>query len=361
MENIAHTFFATALGQSGLKKISRLGMATLIISANLPDIDLLWSYYSDTAYIVHHRGLTHTFLGIIIQILMLSITIYFFGKKQEKKYEFEEKVNFKNLFLLSSIGLLSHLGLDYLNDYGIQPFFPFNNLKIQGSAIFIVDIWFWALLGGFTFISIDLTKKLKYLFSFFGLTSSYIVLAVPDIPILSKILYILIIISLVLVKIFKLQIKQINDKLGTIVFGLFFIYLTSIFYIRNQAEEFFKNTKVNVLNNQDNYYQLSPKPANPFEWVFFAKNEQKVFLGTTNFIKKNNKLVTTYDKNFDDLEIKKALETETGKAFLNFSQYIFAYKKKEKNCVRIFLRDARYIRAGESSFASRNILFCNNK
>ncbi|MFN8670591.1 MAG: metal-dependent hydrolase [Candidatus Sericytochromatia bacterium] len=361
MENIAHTFFATALGQIGLKKLSRLGMATLIISANLPDIDLLWSYYSDTAYIIHHRGITHTFLGIIIQILILSFTMYFFGKKQEEIYEFEEKVSFKNLILLSSVGLLSHLGLDYLNDYGIQPFFPFSDIKIQGSAIFIVDIWFWALLGGFTFISIDLTKKLKYLFSFFGLISSYIVLVVPDIPTLSKILYILIIISLFLAKISKYKIKQINDKLGLMVFGIFFIYLASVFSIKNQTEEFFKNTKLTVLNNQDNYYQLSPKPANPFEWIFFAKNDQKVFLGTTNFINQNNKLVTSYDKNFNDNEIKKALETETGKAFLNFSPYIFAYKKKENNCVRIFLRDARYIRAGENSFASRNMLFCNNK
>ena len=102
MENIAHTFFATALGQTGIKNRSRLGMATLIISANFPDIDLLWSYYSDVSYIVHHRGITHTFVGIIIQIFLISSLMYLYGKNQEKKKSYDDKVNFKSLIFSST-------------------------------------------------------------------------------------------------------------------------------------------------------------------------------------------------------------------------------------------------------------------
>ena len=39
MDNLTHSLAGAVLGQMGLKKKTGLGMATLIIAANIPDID----------------------------------------------------------------------------------------------------------------------------------------------------------------------------------------------------------------------------------------------------------------------------------------------------------------------------------
>lgn len=357
MENIAHTFFASAIGQTGLKKISRLGMATLIVSANFPDIDLLWSFYSDISYIEHHRGITHSFFGILFQVFLVSYLMYFIGKKQEKNKSYDEKVEFKPLLILSSIGLLSHLFLDLLNDYGVQPFLPFNNLRLQSATIFIVDIWFWLILGGFTFLTINLTKKLSILFSIFTLLSLSLVFLVPDIPLFSKYFYLTGIIILIL---FKYSNYKLNLKLTSyFFFSLFSLYISYVSYTKNSAEEFFEKEKIKVLNNQDKYHHLSPRPANIFEWTFFAKNETKIFMGKTSLISKKTELLETYERNLSNNYVEKALNTHTGKVFMDFSPYIFAYLRKNDNCVKVFLRDARYVRTGENSWASKSITFCD--
>jgi inner membrane protein len=43
------------------------------------------------------------------------------------------------LYGFALLGLLSHLLLDYTNNYGIRPFFPFNPRWYAGSFVFIVD------------------------------------------------------------------------------------------------------------------------------------------------------------------------------------------------------------------------------
>lgn len=57
MDNLAHTLVGAALGYAGLKSRTGLGMATLMISANLPDIDVLGIPFGET--LAWRRGWTH--------------------------------------------------------------------------------------------------------------------------------------------------------------------------------------------------------------------------------------------------------------------------------------------------------------
>src|SRR5262249_62356862 len=49
---------------------------------------------------------------------------------------------------LSLLAVLVHLGFDWLNDYGIRLLLPFTDRWYYGDIIFVVDPWFWLLLGG---------------------------------------------------------------------------------------------------------------------------------------------------------------------------------------------------------------------
>jgi inner membrane protein len=51
------------------------------------------------------------------------------------------------LYLTALISALCHLLLDWTNNYGLRPFFPFNPRWYAGSFVFIAEPVLWALLG----------------------------------------------------------------------------------------------------------------------------------------------------------------------------------------------------------------------
>lgn len=53
---------------------------------------------------------------------------------------------------LSYLGFLSHPALDWLNNYGVRLLMPFDGTWYYGDTLFIVDVWIWAILGGFLFL-----------------------------------------------------------------------------------------------------------------------------------------------------------------------------------------------------------------
>ena len=56
MDNVCHTLVGAALAESGLGRRTSLGFATLLIGANLPDLDVL-------AYLVFVVGAALMFWG----------------------------------------------------------------------------------------------------------------------------------------------------------------------------------------------------------------------------------------------------------------------------------------------------------
>jgi inner membrane protein len=52
------------------------------------------------------------------------------------------------LLLLSYLGVLSHVALDWLNTFGVRLLMPFDRSWFYGDTLFIVDPWLWLALGG---------------------------------------------------------------------------------------------------------------------------------------------------------------------------------------------------------------------
>jgi membrane-bound metal-dependent hydrolase YbcI (DUF457 family) len=355
LENIAHTFLGSALAQAGLKKLSGMGMATLVIAANLPDIDLVWSFYSYTSYLIHHRGFTHSFIGIIPQMFILSAIMYFFGKWQKSKDPEKPDVNFGGLLLLSCLGLLSHLGLDYLNDYGIRPYLPVNETKFFSASIFILDAWFWLLLGGYTFLTINLTRLVLILFSLFALISSLLIAFFPELPSVSRIIYLAGVLLLIACrrKFGRLE----NRSLGITAFSLFFLYNIIVVQLRTAAEKRFSEAKTAIISRPVERFLLSPVALNPFRWNFIAANKEYLYLGSISSLKPERQITGTLPTNFSDPLVRKTLETETGQVMQYFTDYLYAYKKTDEQWVYVYLRDARYIHAGEKGFSTRVVKY----
>jgi inner membrane protein len=138
MDNLTHTLYGVALARTGLDRLAPRATATLIIGAIFPDIDVISLFRGSINYLKYHRGFTHSLLGIPVGALVLATAIYFIHNRLLKK---GESVPWWKYFLLASIGVSSHVLLDFTNSYGLRLFSPFSARWYAGDIVFIVDPW----------------------------------------------------------------------------------------------------------------------------------------------------------------------------------------------------------------------------
>jgi inner membrane protein len=150
VDNITHTLVGIALADvvtrgRATKTERRVSVGAGIIGANLPDIDLAYSAITPPAplgYLLHHRGHTHTVLGVAV--LALGLIAAYRLLPGVRRMPFGDRVRF---WLLIAGALASHLLLDALNSYGVHPFHPFDSAWYFGDAVFIFEPWLWIVLG----------------------------------------------------------------------------------------------------------------------------------------------------------------------------------------------------------------------
>ena len=142
MENVAHSLLGLALARTGLDRRDALVAPTLVLAANLPDIDTIGAVFGGkTWYLIHHRGLTHGALGIALQIPLFALLVHVVARWAGRR------ARLGPLLAASALGLISHPLLDALNTYGVRPFIPFDWTWYYGDVAFILDPWLWLLFG----------------------------------------------------------------------------------------------------------------------------------------------------------------------------------------------------------------------
>ena len=152
MDNICHTLTGAALGEAGLKARTRFGNATLMIAANLPDLDVL-VYATSASPIAFRRGWTHGLLAQLLLPIALTAVMWLVDRLPRRtpparSDSASPPLHVGWLLLLSYIGVGSHVFLDFLNNYGVRLLAPFDWRWFYGDALFIADPWLWLTLGG---------------------------------------------------------------------------------------------------------------------------------------------------------------------------------------------------------------------
>ncbi len=148
MDNLAHSLAGAALGEAGLKKKTGLGMATLIIAANLADVDALGLLFGEN--LAWRRGWTHGPIAMLVLPPLLVSAMVLFDRWQARRGtrpadRFPIHVGW--LLALAYVGWASHPLLDFMNTYGIRLLMPFSEQWFYGDTLFIIDVWLWTALG----------------------------------------------------------------------------------------------------------------------------------------------------------------------------------------------------------------------
>ncbi len=146
MDNICHTLVGVAAARAGLNATTRLATATLAISANIPDIDVL-AFATGIPPVALRRGWTH---GVVAQLalpILLAFVMHAWSRRKGPP------AHLPWLMALSYIGVFSHVFLDYLNTYGVRLLMPVSPEWFYGDAVFIIDPWLWLALGAGAFFA----------------------------------------------------------------------------------------------------------------------------------------------------------------------------------------------------------------
>jgi inner membrane protein len=165
VDNLCHTLVGAALGEAGLKRHTRFGSATLMVASNLPDLDVL-VFATSTPAIAFRRGWTHGILAqLLLPIALTAVTVLIArvrpprvrraGPPGPAESRPDPPLSVAGLLLLSYIGVVLHVFMDYLNNYGVRLLAPFDWRWFYGDAVFIVDPWLWLSLGAGVWLSVS--------------------------------------------------------------------------------------------------------------------------------------------------------------------------------------------------------------
>lgn len=149
MDNFTHSLAGWALSQAGLKRKTGLATATLIIAANLPDIDAVATLLSGHQHLAIRRGITHGPIAMIILPILLTFAMMAFDRwqaKRGKRPDGRAPIRPVWLLALAFIGTWSHPALDLMNSYGVRLLEPFSSQWYYGDTLFIIDVWLWLML-----------------------------------------------------------------------------------------------------------------------------------------------------------------------------------------------------------------------
>ena len=150
MDNLTHSLAGALIGEatsdftSEPRRTTRrsLVMVASVIANNFPDIDGVYTRImpAPLGYLLHHRGHTHTLLGLIPQFVLIFALLYIF---KSFRAELRDRTSQKLTIFVVAFGLLTHMALDSWNSYGVHPFYPFSSDWFYGDLIFIIEPFIW--------------------------------------------------------------------------------------------------------------------------------------------------------------------------------------------------------------------------
>src|SRR5207253_6439085 len=154
LDNLCHTLVGAALGEAGLARRKPLATATLLVGANLPDVDgFTYAFLDGPTSLAFRRGWTHGILAMAVLPAALAAAMVAWDQAVRRRRK-KEKIpaRFRALLLPAFAAVLSHPLLDFLNTYGVRFLYPFSKRWFYGDTLFIVDPWVWiALAAGVAF------------------------------------------------------------------------------------------------------------------------------------------------------------------------------------------------------------------
>jgi inner membrane protein len=137
MDNLTHSLTGLMFSRAGLNRFHPRASLILIVAANAPDVDVVSWLGGSLNYLEYHRGITHSLAFMPVMAALPVFLVCALSRSLAR---------WKAAYVLSLIGVASHLMIDWTNVYAIRLLLPFSSAWLHLDWNFVVDIWIWAVL-----------------------------------------------------------------------------------------------------------------------------------------------------------------------------------------------------------------------
>ncbi len=128
------------MSRAGLNRSTSLATAVLVVSAEIPDADIVLDLGGPVLGFAHHRGLTHALLGLPLDSALALGVVYGVHRLLVAAGRTPRTApRWPLLFVYGMLGAFSHMLLDFTNSYGVRPFAPFYNRWYSWDIVHIVE------------------------------------------------------------------------------------------------------------------------------------------------------------------------------------------------------------------------------
>jgi len=117
----------------------------MTVGAEAADIDLVANLRGPLYGFAHHRGITHTFVGVPVVALAVVAGVWVWHRFRQRFWPPKYKPGYPTtprwglLYCCAVLAGLSHILLDFTNSYGVRPFEPFSYRWYAWDIVFIIE------------------------------------------------------------------------------------------------------------------------------------------------------------------------------------------------------------------------------
>ncbi len=357
MDPVAHTLAGSTLAAAGLRRVTPLATAALIIGANVPDVDVLAYLAGADAALAHRRGWTHGVLAMVLWPLLVAAALLAFDSAvRGRRDSSAPRARAGPLILVAAIGVATHPLLDWLNNYGLRWLMPFDGTWYYGDALFIIDPWMWLLLGGASFLAFSRTSVGLVLWLLFFALTSWLMATQSSVPLPARIIWFAGIAGILLARAGGLTWQRRPQAVQRIACGAVavmtaYIAVASLANLPAREQILADLAALDMTPVHD--VMVGPVPGNPLAGSVIAVVDDAYHFGAWRWWTQPRFTLSAEPPIARDLRgpvYEAAAQTRTGQRFLAWSRYPYMLAQAVDDGYVVTFRDARY-RGTESGLA----------
>ena len=346
MDPLAHTLAGASLAQSGLKRLTPLATATLVIGANLPDADILAGAWGADVSLLLRRGCTHGALAMLVWPPVLAGVMLLVDRLRRRFRPGAEPASVRAIIALSVLGVWSHPALDWLNTYGVRLLMPFSERWFYGDALFIIDPWLWLLLAAGVVIATAGWAGTLF-WGVVGAATTAVLMTAEQMPTAARVCWVLGLAAIVVARAggqrVRARVQQIARwcLLSAVVYVLLMILGSRIAsaYARQWLER--EGSPYRSLMS-------GPVPANPaIREVIVARDDRYSFLEVNVITGRVQRAGREVPINGPTPVTEAALQAPGVRGLRGWIRFPSYYVEPLPDGFRVHIRDVRYVRLGE--------------
>lgn len=345
MDPITHTLTGAAISRAGLRRTTPLATATLVLAANVPDIDVLAYFGGEYAALEYRRGWTHGPLAMAILPFLVAATILAYDRwVRRRRVPDAPPARGAPILGLSILGVLTHPLLDWMNTYGIRLLMPFDRSWYYGDALFIVDPWVWLLLGAAVFLAATWDRVAIVGWALLAGFATLLVLSVP-VPTAAKGVWLAGLAAIVVARLMGVGARGAGqERAARLGLGLASLYIALMVTASTLASREVRAAMAERIDEPITAVMVAPEPANPFTGSVVVATSSAYRFGRFEW------LGTPRFRLFDDTipilppdpVIDAAAATAEASHFLVWSRFPFFEVRETGDGYVVRIGDARY-------------------